>query len=420
MINDSERIELAGKISVVKNFKREVNKTKMPSESLSPLENIISEKPQAAPKTHTSSLNPKATSPTLVEFHNKNSTLPEWRLQLQNAVRQRQGGETLLIQETVETPVKPSRQARLATSGANALKAETNIAPQTVARKQPEVARALQRIQEARQKFLAAEEIETQAQAAPPLPAPAKAAKNYPFYIAAKTSDAEIKPPEPQQATQFSKPKLAAAAMQRIEQKKLDTNKLPPLPKVIQDSPDTILRAASTIVEEIKIEETAPAEKIITKTAAAVEAVEIVEVVEVEENATFAMRFNAGLFDLIIGSFVSAVLLAPFMLSGGNWLSWTGLLAFAATSAVVMFIYLTTTVGLYGRTFGMRLFSLELIDIEGENYPTFHQAAVNSSVYLLSLACFGLGFLTVLFNEEKRAVHDLVSGTVVVREEEES
>jgi uncharacterized RDD family membrane protein YckC len=79
---------------------------------------------------------------------------------------------------------------------------------------------------------------------------------------------------------------------------------------------------------------------------------------------------------------------------------------------------MTTAVGLFGKTFGMKLFSLELIDIEENDYPTFHQAAVSSSVYLLSLALGGTGFLTVPFTTDGRAVHDIVSGTIIVREYE--
>jgi uncharacterized RDD family membrane protein YckC len=94
-----------------------------------------------------------------------------------------------------------------------------------------------------------------------------------------------------------------------------------------------------------------------------------------------------------------------------------GLLAFLATFAIVMFIYMTVSIGFLGRTFGMRLFSLEIIDIEENDYPTFHQAAVNSCVYLVSLALGGIGFLPLFFNSEKRAAHDLLSGTIVVREE---
>jgi uncharacterized RDD family membrane protein YckC len=64
----------------------------------------------------------------------------------------------------------------------------------------------------------------------------------------------------------------------------------------------------------------------------------------------------------------------------------------------------------------MKLFSLEIIDVQENDYPSLHQAAVSSSVYLLSLALGGIGFLTMLINSEKRAAHDLISGTIVVKE----
>jgi uncharacterized RDD family membrane protein YckC len=64
----------------------------------------------------------------------------------------------------------------------------------------------------------------------------------------------------------------------------------------------------------------------------------------------------------------------------------------------------------------MSIFGIEVVDVDDNEYPTFHQAAVNSSVYLLSLAFAGLGFLTMLMNDERRCLHDLLSGTVVVRE----
>ncbi len=64
----------------------------------------------------------------------------------------------------------------------------------------------------------------------------------------------------------------------------------------------------------------------------------------------------------------------------------------------------------------MHLFSLEMIDADAEEYPTLHQAAVSSSVFLLSLAFGGAGFVTCLFDEDGRAIHDLVSNTLVVKE----
>jgi uncharacterized RDD family membrane protein YckC len=104
------------------------------------------------------------------------------------------------------------------------------------------------------------------------------------------------------------------------------------------------------------------------------------------------------------------------MLLGGNWFTVAGFFAFLATCSFVMFIYLTTTIGVFGKTFGMHLFSLEIVDYYDDEYPTFHQAAVSSSIYLLSVAFFGLGFVTSLFDQDRRAIHDLVSGTLIVKE----
>jgi uncharacterized RDD family membrane protein YckC len=434
MIKDSVREELIGKISAAaKISNREVKINRMSNQSSLPnVKNstVSSEKPVTASQINTSAIDSKLTNPTLIEFHSKNSTLPEWRLQLQNAVRQRK--ETVKTETTKvdSLPPKTPQRARLVTTGANALKPEAAIETKPSLHSNPDVARALQRIKDARQKFLVEEKPEPE-----PIAAETKSNKNFPFYIASKTTetampavntDAENAPA----ANNFTKPKLATSL--RTGNEELDTNKLPPIPKPVQISSsfDQQQRSFVTTEPEIKVEETPkieskiveiekPVEKLEAKVVE-VKAEEIKAVEEVEEfddSAPFSMRFNAGLFDLIIGSFVTALLLSPFMLLSSNWISWPGFFAFVATCAVVMFIYLTTTIGLYGRTYGMRLFSLELVDIEGENYPTFHQAAVSSSVYLLSLAFGGLGFLTIPFNEEKRAVHDIVSGTVVVREE---
>ena len=140
------------------------------------------------------------------------------------------------------------------------------------------------------------------------------------------------------------------------------------------------------------------------------------ETEDIDDCAPLSLRFNAAIFDLLIGSFLSLLLLSPFMLLNGKFFTSEGLMAFLATCSIVMFIYMTTTVGFMGRTLGMKLFSLEIVDIDENAYPSLHQAAVCSSVYLVSLALGGLGFLTVFLNHEKRAAHDLLSGTIVVKE----
>ena len=390
MIKDSVREELKPRIlspSSRVNFEIKGN---------SPVPNKLNQQIANPPKPTAAEIASKLPTPNLVEFHTKTATLPEWRLQLQNAVRQRHG-----YAETDYSDASSVRQTKLVTNGANALYAEVAVETEPVQHKNPTLNSALQRIEESRQRFLVEEK--------PPIVAAnsaTTASKNYPFHIAFKQTEVAAKTASRNIPVSVpTKPKLATSL--RLDSEPLDTNKLPPLP-----NPATISSSfakSSTALAEDKIE------------IRPLETEEIVEPQEensegVDDCAPFAMRFNAGLFDLIIGSFLSLLLLAPFVLLGGSWFTFGGFFAFLATGAIVMFIYMTTAIGLFGRTFGMLIFSLEVLNIEDDEYPTLHQAAVSSSVYLLSLAFGGIGFLTLPFNEEKRAVHVLVSGTIVVRE----
>ncbi len=423
MLYDTVREELIPKVAnVSKRLNFNLTENKMLASKMSePVQNTTPpQKYSGEPKTVTTEIVNKSTSPTLVEFHSKNAAVPEWRLQLQNVIRQRQErGATTGRTET--QPVAP--RATLVTSGAIALEIETIEPPRTTRHKNPTLSSALLRIENSRRQFFEANPTATTAVAEPATPA--KANKNYPFHIAPKTNETVSKPAEINSplVNTFAKPKLAASF--KDESEKLDTNKLPALPKTtlmatsFETRPaedDKVFEASPEKPYQSKIEfvETAAA---VIKSSAETESSEVQEIEDFDDCAPFAMRFNAGLFDLIIGSFVSLLLLAPFMLFGGNWLSIAGAFAFVATCAIVMFVYMTTAVGFYGRTFGMRLFGLEIVDVESADFPNFHQAAVSSAVYLLSLALGGIGFLTLPFNEDHRAVHDLVSGTIIIREE---
>ena len=399
MANDSVREELEVKISPVSKLKTIENKEilsvpkRIEPQIAKPQINVPL--PVQTPKHATGEIAVKTTAPTLVEFQHKNSTIPEWRLQLQNAVRQRQdlgfsSGNT---------------QSVAMTSGANALKlqpqieAKAEVIPhaEVVSQSNPTLSKALQRIADSRRQFMVAEEIALE----PIVEETSAPAKNYPFRIAAKAGEIL---PDPKPATVNNTVKPRHLGTVKAEVKKFDTNKLPPLPDEVSAAFDIHKTASDDVHKTVVEEET-------TKTE--LKLVEAEE--EIEDIAPFSMRFNAGLFDLIIGSFATLILLAPFMLKGG-WFSFGGFLGFLAICAAVMFVYMTVAVGFYGRTLGMRLFSLEVVDIEGENYPTIHQAAVSSSLYLVSMAFGGAGFLTLPFNEEKRAIHDIASGTIVVKE----
>ncbi len=359
------------------------------------------------PRAETANMTSKHTNKTLVEFQAKHQTMPDWRLQLQNTIRQRNGGSAA---EPVEAPAA----ARLVTHGANALKAEPEPAPEPPKHENAKVAAALKRIEDSRRAFLPAEQRRPE----PPQKA-APANRNYPFNVIQRSPDAPFRRAEPNPpAGAPTKPRLVNSL--RIEKKGYDTNRLPPLPKPakIESSFELSPREISAGEElgpgyrglrEEEIMEMLRQDQLEEEFGAA-------SADEADDLAPLAMRFNAGLFDLIIGTFAAAILLSPFLLAGGEWFSLSGIITFAAVLAVVMFGYLTLSIGYFGRTVGMRLFSLELVDAEENDYPTMHQAAVSSCVYIISLALGGIGFLPVFFTEEKRAAHDLVSGTILVRE----
>jgi len=137
---------------------------------------------------------------------------------------------------------------------------------------------------------------------------------------------------------------------------------------------------------------------------------------EISDLAPLGQRFNAGLFDMLICAFAALLILAPYIAMGGEILSSSGLLLFFVASSITTIVYQTLSIGLKGKTFGMRLFALEVIDIEENEYPTIAQALGSSLLFVLSLIFLGLGFVPMLFSPERRAIHDLASGTLMVRE----
>ncbi|MEO7658877.1 MAG: RDD family protein [Pyrinomonadaceae bacterium] len=365
--------------------------------------------PPPVKRVVTANLAAPKTSPTLVGFQNKNATMPDWRIQLQNAVQQRKGS-----QPAEDVAIRSADQAApAAAEGGISLKAE--VVQRVESRKteteikDPRVANAMRRITESRNTFLDAGKAEKKASITRPVPL-----KPYPFDVVSTTNDSNSTHSPGWVGTQ-AKPTL----VNRVAGEKRDTNKLPPI-IVANESKIDIYETSQNENESGPLpSEFAEIKRIRIKADTPdLDRTEIVDdqTEEIEDLAQFSMRFGAGLFDLIIAGFTSFVLLSPVAFKMGQWFTTTGLLAFAGVAAILMFLYMTVCLGFYGKTLGMRLFSLELVDAVENEYPTLHQAAVSSSVFILSLVFGGAGFLTVFFNEEKRAAHDLLSGTILVRE----
>ncbi|MEZ5305756.1 MAG: RDD family protein [Pyrinomonadaceae bacterium] len=418
MLGDSVREELAQKVRTT--LKAQSTSKRSEETAVHKPANQIVLNPPPAPiktfepgRTPTSEIKAKETNRTLVEFQSKDGTIPEWRTQIKNAVRQRGLQKDTLGSNFGEVSQFDSR-----------IDDEDFFGKiEIIEEKEPEPAdralllSALKRIDISRNRYLVKETTVTVkpvdrsvANAAAAAKAPAPIEEDVEIVTVR-----EIPPPvnyDPRvdlYVTSELNPEFVPAKISssfgKIEAK--ETFEAETRSEIWREEFAEIPEIAETAAVEIEqTEETAVEETISIESTPAV----------ADDRAPFTFRFNAGVFDLLTSSFASLVLLAPFMLLGGNWFTVSGVFAFLATMSIVTFIYLTTTIGMFGKSFGMHLFSLEMIDAGGEEYPTIHQAAVSSSIYLLSLVFLGLGFITCFFDEDGRSIYDIVSNTIVVRE----
>jgi uncharacterized RDD family membrane protein YckC len=381
--------------------------------------------PPPVRRRDTADLAPPKTSPTLVEFQTQKSSVPDWRLQIQNAVQQRVG--------TTAKPISTPAQAAAVT------RPQAVVTPAPAVNipegSDPRVAAAMKRVSDSRQAFLPKHTAKPVMRPVPPMEArPLSAAQPRAFAPVTKEPTFVAPRQMPVPAQPRAAVRQAATAVASAPAFKVDTNKLPKIETVIAEKVSNPLPSIRVVdkpaiprVEALsEIEDIAPkstpgtiAHIRIKSEHLEIDSTEVEEEIytdEIEDLASLSMRFGAGLFDLIIGGFASMLLLSPIAFSGGNWMTPTGALTFVGVCAIVMFLYLTASIGFYGKTLGMRLFSLEIVDAVENEYPTLQQAAVNAALYLILLPFAGAGFATCFFNEENRAVHDLLSGTILVRE----
>lgn len=88
--------------------------------------------------------------------------------------------------------------------------------------------------------------------------------------------------------------------------------------------------------------------------------------------------------------------------------------ALLALSAILAFLYFFVFHAARGQTPGKRLLGLRVIDAYGSR-PSLLRTLLRTASYLLSLLPCSLGFLWIGFDRERRALHDWVAGTYVVR-----
>jgi len=123
--------------------------------------------------------------------------------------------------------------------------------------------------------------------------------------------------------------------------------------------------------------------------------------------APVARRFWAGVADGLIVGLLPALLL------------WADLPWRASIGFVVGVTYSIVGVAVWGTTLGKRLLGLAVVDVRTGGRPTWAAAAIRVAPAVVGLVPY-VGSLTVftylplLWRDDRRAVHDLLAGTVVV------
>ena len=133
------------------------------------------------------------------------------------------------------------------------------------------------------------------------------------------------------------------------------------------------------------------------------------------ESAPIFRRIVCGIVDLLV---IGVLVLPAYGLIQLNQLNWQDprTIGFAAVSFVVAsFLYLTVSTALTGRTLGMRLISLRVVDARTGLIPTGGQSAKRAFIYVLSLAPAAIPLMYTLIDRDRLAPHDRVSRTAVVR-----
>ncbi|MDQ3668042.1 MAG: RDD family protein, partial [Acidobacteriota bacterium] len=138
-----------------------------------------------------------------------------------------------------------------------------------------------------------------------------------------------------------------------------------------------------------------------------------VEVVKYHQAPAFA-RFLGAVGDLMVVALLCTPFAALVELTNGNLKDLRVAATGAALFSVMSFLYFTVSIALTGRTFGMRLFSLRIVDARTGLIPTGKQSAGRALVYLGTILTLGLASLYVLIDRDKQTAHDRLTRTTVI------
>ena len=322
---------------------------------------------------------------TLIEFPGISRTpVPEWRKELSERVREVQERRA---REAAREAAEAERQR--AESAVNPPQLEL-LPPTEAPAMNPLVAAALKRIERAHQSA----SVETRAPRSSLATAVAYAPEreeNPMNETVPPTIQLEIEseppvaePPPPVEKTHLVVVPPPEPVVIKTE--------LPQLPKrLIRDDPnDPALNYLDSICRNVRVDDLA------------------------SQSASAFRRVVSAVLDLIVCALFTSPIAGALYLTGNlNFHDTRVITVLASSFVVVAFLYLTLTTALTGRTLGMRMLSLRVIDTKTGLIPTGGQSLGRSFFYLVSLPTV-VGILFALVSREGYTAHDRFTRTAVV------
>jgi uncharacterized RDD family membrane protein YckC len=332
---------------------------------------------------------PRERKSTLIEFPGvSRSSVPEWRKELSERVRE--------VQE------RRARDAAREAAEAERQRMESNdnppqlelLPPAEMPAINPLVAAALKRIERAHQTTAPTDTRRSRSTLATAIAyAPAREDNDMNDTVGPPTTqltfeaEVSVAEPEPPPAPVVEKTHLVVVP---------PSDPVPELPqrppkRLIRDDPnDPALNYLDSISRTLRVDDQA------------------------RQSAAAFRRLISATLDLIICALLTSPIAAAIHFTGNNVQDPRALIVIGGSFVVMTFIYLTLMTALTGRTCGMRLLSLKVIDRKTGLIPTGGQSIGRSFFYLLSITTV-LGMLSPFFSREGHTVHDRFTRTAVVR-----
>ena len=122
---------------------------------------------------------------------------------------------------------------------------------------------------------------------------------------------------------------------------------------------------------------------------------------------TYVTALGAGVVAVWVGLDLAGYHAPSYALLETLWLP------FGLLSLVVFLAYFVGFASSHGQTPGKTMMRIRIVSVTGEK-ATCAMIVARTLGYLLSGACFGLGFLMALVTKRRRSLHDVLANTRVV------